>query len=301
MNETQILKLSLIIYAGIFVFALALTAVMAITKRMTHDRNIWIGTLSWFVIFAVFLVADIAGIVPFSILILVISCALVWEFNRAFSLPFWPSTVWAWLVLVLLSLANLSARTDLFWMAFVVGVSAMPALQLFRGTNGFARRSGLSVFSLTYWGLGFYHLALIRGLEGGFGLIVAICSMIALDDNTAYYTGRTIGKRSRKLAPGVSPGKTWVGTISGFLACMVVAFGFSFALGNLSWLEIALVALAVGIAVPLGDLAESAMKRDIGVKDMGWFIPGHGGFCDRFDSWAFAGPVAYYLLYLLTR
>ncbi|MEO0249203.1 MAG: phosphatidate cytidylyltransferase, partial [candidate division WOR-3 bacterium] len=261
MSDMEILRLTLIIYAGIFAFAIGLTALMALTRRMTHDRNIWVGTLSWFFIFAILLAADFAGLIPFSLLVLAISCALVWEFNRASGLRFWSSTAWSWLVLVFISLAHLFGRIDLFWMALVIGAAAMPALQIFHGTDGFVRRAGLSVFSLAYWGLGFYHLALMRGLDRGFGFIIALCSMIALNDNTAYYAGRTLGKRSPKLAPGVSPGKTWVGTIAGFLACVGVAFGFRFALGWLSWAETLLFALVVGIAVPFGDLAESAMKR----------------------------------------
>ena len=77
---------------------------------------------------------------------------------------------------------------------------------------------------------------------------------------------------------------------------MLVAWGFGFALPHLGLAQRLLLGLVVGVAVPVGGLIESAMKRDAGVKDSGTLIPGHGGVMDRFDSWAFSAPILYLLM-----
>jgi phosphatidate cytidylyltransferase len=119
-----------------------------------------------------------------------------------------------------------------------------------------------------------------------------------IGDTGAYYVGRRWGRR--KLAPHVSPGKTWEGAAASAVAG--VAFGLAyipFAIHGTSFLVAGLIALATNVAGQLGDLAESAIKRGAGVKDSGTLLPGHGGFLDRVDSTMFALPVLYTLLSLL--
>jgi phosphatidate cytidylyltransferase len=113
-------------------------------------------------------------------------------------------------------------------------------------------------------------------------------------DSAAYYVGRKFGKH--KLAPVVSPGKSWEGAIASVLGA--VLFGV-FYLGRFvpqiaAW-QVALIAVVASAAGQLGDLAESAMKRGAGVKDSGHLLPGHGGMLDRLDSSLFALPVVYIL------
>lgn len=116
-------------------------------------------------------------------------------------------------------------------------------------------------------------------------------------DTAAYYIGRKLGRH--KLAPVVSPKKTWEGAIASI--AFSVVFGILY-LGNvrpqLAWAEIAIMAVIGNIAGQLGDLAESAIKRGAGVKDSGNLLPGHGGMLDRVDSSLFSLPVIYgiYLL-----
>ena len=113
-------------------------------------------------------------------------------------------------------------------------------------------------------------------------------------DSAAYYVGREFGKH--KLAPVVSPGKSWEGAIASVLGA--VLFGV-FYLGRfvpqIAWWQVALIAVVASAAGQLGDLAESAMKRGAGVKDSGHLLPGHGGMLDRVDSSLFALPVVYIL------
>ena len=116
-------------------------------------------------------------------------------------------------------------------------------------------------------------------------LLVWVC------DSAAYYVGRRFG--SHRLAPVVSPKKTWEGSIGGFVAATVfgaVAGGWWF-VPELGPVRGALVGALASTAGQLGDLVESLWKRGAGVKDSGTFLPGHGGFFDRIDSLLFAGPV----------
>lgn len=109
-------------------------------------------------------------------------------------------------------------------------------------------------------------------------------------DVAAYLVGSAVGRR--RLAPRISPGKTWEGTIAGFAAAAAtsIALGAAYAF---PFSGIALVAVLSGPAALAGDLAESAVKRAAGVKDSGALLPGHGGALDRIDSLLLVGPVVY--------
>jgi len=118
-------------------------------------------------------------------------------------------------------------------------------------------------------------------------------------DTTAYLVGKTWGRH--KMSPFISPKKTWEGAAGGSLASVAGAllaiplFGLPISYG-----AAALLGLAASLAGPMGDLAESIIKRRLGLKDMGNFMPGHGGLLDRVDSMLFTAPTLYYLILLLT-
>ena len=118
-------------------------------------------------------------------------------------------------------------------------------------------------------------------------------------DTGAYYVGRKFGRH--KLAPVVSPGKSWEGAAASVAAGIL--FGVIYlplAIRGTTWLTAALFAVAANVAGQIGDLAESAIKRGANVKDSGSLLPGHGGMLDRLDSTMFALPVLYALLMLRT-
>ena len=119
-------------------------------------------------------------------------------------------------------------------------------------------------------------------------------------DTGAYFVGRAVGRR--KLMPSISPGKTVEGALGGMAATILVAWAYAtLVLEPVSRLALTLggavlVGAAVSIAAQVGDLAESMLKREAGVKDSSGFLPGHGGVLDRIDSLLFVLPVAYLLL-----
>jgi phosphatidate cytidylyltransferase len=123
-----------------------------------------------------------------------------------------------------------------------------------------------------------------------------------MGDTAAYFAGRAWGRA--KLAPSVSPGKTVVGAVAGLIGSTLIAVALSLvvldglAVARVAPLSAAWIGLLLGVAGQLGDLAESMLKRDAGVKDSGTLLPGHGGMLDRVDSLLFSVPAAWGLLAL---
>ncbi len=159
-----------------------------------------------------------------------------------------------------------------------------------------------TLFGVIYPTLLFGFLAQIRFGPGifdedvhGFALAASTLLLVWTTDTLAYFVGRAIGKRP--LAPHISPKKTWAGTVGGAVSAVVVGIVLKFSLiGFLAWTHVLAIALTCGVLGQLGDLAESKMKRMVGVKDSGSVLPGHGGMLDRFDSTILVAPAVY--LYL---
>jgi phosphatidate cytidylyltransferase len=137
---------------------------------------------------------------------------------------------------------------------------------------------------------------LIRTLDGGQLWILALLAAIWGGDTLAYFTGKMVGKR--KLAPGISPGKTVEGAVGGLAGSVLGAYLVFLLFPSLPLPQVLAAGLLAGVFGILGDLFESSLKRQGGIKDSGAVIPGHGGVLDRFDSMIFAAPVVYYMLTL---
>jgi len=135
-------------------------------------------------------------------------------------------------------------------------------------------------------------IALLIQPEGGWIRVFIFLAALSGNDTGALLVGMLIGRH--KLAPRISPKKTWEGAIGGILIGTGAAAGVSYWLmKDEDWRIGVVVGAAVTIAAIFGDLVESAIKRDLGIKDMGNVLPGHGGILDRMDSALLAGPVAY--------
>jgi CDP-diglyceride synthetase len=143
---------------------------------------------------------------------------------------------------------------------------------------------------------GFAGLILAR--PDGIGLILGVVLCCVAYDIGGYLAGSRFGRRH--IAPSISPNKTAEGLLAGMGASIVIGF---ILVGSISpWGRFNALALGVVVAVlaPLGDLCESLIKRDLGVKDLGGLLPGHGGVLDRFDAMLFSLPAVYYLIKLLS-
>jgi phosphatidate cytidylyltransferase len=228
-----------------------------------------------------------------------------------------------------LQLANLSgAKIPLWWMAaatamiFVVTFAwpteaQLPVLSalafLLFAVSGFLAPlarvlpdTAAGLFGLVYIAYPLSLLPLIWNRDDGKALLVFLMLCVWAGDVAALYIGKNFGKN--KLAPRLSPGKTWEGSVASLLGSMLVAacvFWIGDALsarGNTIlhiqeplW-QLMLLAVVLNAAAQLGDLLESAIKRGAGVKDSGTMLPGHGGVLDRIDALLLAAPVLWYAM-----
>lgn len=161
-------------------------------------------------------------------------------------------------------------------------------------------RMGVTLFGVIWIVGGTAYLVLLRALEHGVALLILALGVTWLNDTFAYAVGRLVGRH--KLAPRISPNKTIEGAVGGLVGSVLFAIGVK--IYNPEWLhlrEAVILGLVIGLAGQFGDLIESAVKRDLRVKDSGRILPGHGGILDRFDSLFLAGMVTYWATWLLLR
>ncbi len=132
----------------------------------------------------------------------------------------------------------------------------------------------------------FVSLLVLRAAPGGFANVLFVLLVVWAGDIGAYLVGPLLG--GPRLAPSVSPGKTWSGAAGGLLAAILAGA----AVGHTNPVLAGILAALLGIVAQAGDLFESAIKRQFGAKDSGWIIPGHGGLFDRLDGLLAAAPAA---------
>ena len=146
---------------------------------------------------------------------------------------------------------------------------------------------------LSYW-------LSLRGLDDGRIWVYLAVLTIFANDTGAFFIGRSMGKH--KLAPAISPAKTWEGAIGGLVSAILGAIIIVLILNHFypfvfKYWQIVLLGFLVSLFAQLGDLVESLLKRNMGTKESGYLLPGHGGILDRFDSLIFVGPVIYYFVF----
>ncbi len=186
-------------------------------------------------------------------------------------------------------------------LALYGGILLVSALHVVRGQHSVAGLAS-SAFGVFYVGWFGSHVTLMHGTpEIGPGLVTILFAAVILTDSAAFFTGSLIGKH--KLAPKVSPNKTWEGAVGGFAFALIGMLVLYFLRAKFDWAVLPewplynylLAGALLSITSQIGDLAESCLKRDAGVKDSGIVFPGHGGVLDRCDGLLFAAPVLYYI------
>ncbi|MEN6328290.1 MAG: phosphatidate cytidylyltransferase [Syntrophomonas sp.] len=158
----------------------------------------------------------------------------------------------------------------------------------------------LSLTGAFYLGGLLYYPIKIATLREPFLVILLVFLLTWTSDTGGYIGGRLLGKH--KLAPRLSPGKTWEGAVGAIIFPIIAAGCFSvMAMKNVSPAYVLILGLLVGVTAQFGDLFMSSIKRYFEVKDSGWIIPGHGGVLDRFDSFLMVAPVVYYYFQFFIR
>ena len=252
---------------------------------------------------------------PFALLTIALIGAAGWEWGRLCGLPGWANILsGVALALGCLAMAPLGGGIGgavvpaEAWGGVTVLWVIGGALALRAGPEGFRKVSGALRFVIGWVLIGAAWAGLMASWERGLAYLATVCALVWAADIFAYFGGRALGKR--KLAPTISPGKSWEGAISGLVAVIVLAVIVVVVTarphGNLYWLLreryglIGMIASCVGLVAlaVVGDLVESLAKRAAGIKDSSNLLPGHGGVLDRIDALLPVFPAALALVTL---
>ena len=219
----------------------------------------------------------------------------LWELTRALEtrgirLPLIPVAAGG---AVMLGLAYDSGERPLL-AALAVTVIAVMAWRMTGGSAGYLRDVTAGVFTLVYLPLMASFVALMLAAPDGSRRVLAWIVVTVCSDIGGYLVGSLLGRHP--MAAAISPHKTWEGFAGSALACVVAGVLLLTLLLHGTWWQGVLLGVAAVGAATLGDLAESMIKRDLQIKDMGTVLPGHGGILDRADSLLLTAPVVWLLL-----
>ncbi len=243
-----------------------------IAAAAPRRSDLGLRTVTGLVLVAVATLCLVVGGTPFWTLVLAAALTMTVEWAGMIAAPRWQ--VWLAIVGVLFAMLLEHPAADTPDVAGVIGLGLASLLVL-----AVARAPRLAL-GMLYAGLPALALLYLQGQYDGIGLTLWTLAIVWATDIGAYFAGRRIG--GPKLAPVLSPNKTWAGLIGGMVCAIVVGF----VLARVLHVPLRLAACAgvLAIAAQGGDLYESAMKRRAGVKDSGRILPGHGGVMDRLDG-----------------
>ena len=176
---------------------------------------------------------------------------------------------------------------------YVIGaVLLVPILR--NRSKGQLQQVALAIVGFVYFGWMFSHLGYLANLPNAYGYILYLIFAVEINDVAAFTCGKIFGKH--KLRENVSPNKTIEGALGAVAISMLIPWLVSFSFPHFDPLHLILAGLIVGVGGQLGDLVISYIKRDIGIKDMGSVIRGHGGILDRVDSMIFVAPIFFHMV-----
>lgn len=251
----------------------------------------------------VILLAGYLGGYYFLIFVLIISLASFYEFavlcrKKGINTNLLLSSI----IIFILIVNQFKHFADVYSIIIVSSLLLLIA-ELFRNKGPAILNLGAAYLGIFYIGLFSTSILALRefypnieGLyeKGGY-LIISILASIWLGDSAAYYGGTALGKH--KLFPRVSPKKSWEGAVFGFIFSIAAMILAKLIIAQfLSWANVIVIGIIIGVIGQVGDLVESLFKRDAEVKDSSALIPGHGGVFDRFDSLLFVAPAVWFYL-----
>lgn len=258
---------------------------------VTGRTNLQQRILSAIVLVALTLALSWAGGVWFRLLASAIAAAILYEWLIMMRGEVAPRQRMLIVVSIAALLLGLLFGVSALLLMVLLAIATIAVAALGSSVRG---RAWLAV-GLAYAGIFAIALSGLRGSEyAGLAAVIFLFAIVWATDIFAYVVGRTLG--GPKLAPRISPGKTWSGAIGGAVFGLAAGLAAAFALGtHLNVLFIAVLSLLLSVASQIGDLFESALKRRFGAKDSGALIPGHGGVMDRVDGLVAAALLMYAL------
>lgn len=262
-------------------------------------QSIWATYRGWLIMAPAVLGCIFAGrgttIVFFSLL----AIFGVREFARATGLyRDWWMTGTVYVGIVAVSVVTLMADPftgqpgwlGLFMTLPVYAIALLLVIPILRNrTHGQLQAVSLAIVSFIYIGWMFGHLGFLANSNHPYGYLLYIIFAVEINDVAAFTFGRLFGRH--RLRSQISPNKTWEGSLGALAVSMAMPWVLGFSFPHFGPVQRVLTGLIVGIGGQLGDLSISFVKRDLGIKDLGATIPGHGGILDRIDSLIFVAPL----------
>jgi phosphatidate cytidylyltransferase len=301
MWHSEIFRAYLFILAGLLAVVGALLGLLTWGFKK-HLDSIWLTYRSWVVMIFIGMGAVLLGQTPTIILLVLLAVFGFKEFARATGLyEDWWMTGAAYLAIIALGVAagvpaaggTSSAQWNRFLSIPMFATAAFLVIPIIRNrTQSQLQAMALTLFGFTCIGWMFLHLLFLARQRETLGHLLFLVTAVELSDVAAFTCGKIFGASGRHLLRGkISPGKTWEGALGGLAVAMALPWMMRFSFPLFGPPQLILTGLIVGVGGQLGDLAVSVIKRDLGQKDMGTAIPGHGGILDRIDSLSFAAPL----------
>jgi phosphatidate cytidylyltransferase len=267
--------------------------------------SIWSTYRSWLVMAPVGLAAVFAGRIPTNLGVTVLAIFGFKEFARASGLyrDWWMTgTVYAGIIAVgiaslILQPQRLEPGSGWYGLFVAIPVFAIALILLVpilrNRARGELQRMSLGIIGFVYIGWMFGHLGFLANAANAYGYVIYVVFATELNDIAAFTFGRLFGRHP--LRSEISPKKTWEGALGALAFSMILPWLLRFSFPDFGPSQLILAGLIVGIGGQLGDLSISVIKRDIGTKDMGALIPGHGGILDRIDSLIYVAPLFFHM------
>jgi phosphatidate cytidylyltransferase len=251
--------------------------------------------LTWAIMIPALMVPIWLGPVAWIVTVLLISVYGFKEFAKGTGLyERKPYCVIVYLVMLLIAVAGILNRYGLF-MAFPIwGVAAITTVPVFSNrSEGAIQDISLSVIGLVYFGWFLGHLGFLARSQYGMGYLLFVLIFTQLNDVLCFLWGKLFGKTP---FTELSPKKTLEGSFLGFLTSLGLAFlNWKIVFPHFQWWVVALTGFVISFGGQMGDLVMSSFKRDLGVKDFGTLLPGHGGILDRVDSMVWVAPIFFHM------
>jgi len=304
-NNDLLIVVSLIF--GILTFATILFYVVGKIKPKANLKELKARTKSWWFMATIFILATIVNTTISYIAIAFLSFV---AFRELYSLLGFRDSDRRAIFWAFISIPIQYYLAFIGWYgAFIIFIPVvmfliLPLRLVLKGnTDGIVKSMSLLQWTLMLTVFGISHMAYLLSLpeiggfnSGGRGLLLFLVFLTEINDVMQFTWGKLLGKH--KIIPKISPNKTWEGFIGGLISTTIIGYFLAF-LTPLSTTQVLFVSFMIAFSGFVGDIVVSSVKRDIGVKDMGNSIPGHGGVLDRIDSLAYTAPVFFHIVFYL--
>jgi len=291
------IRMFLLVWAVFIGCTIPLVILSFVRRAKGKDvRSMWVKYGAWFIMVPVVTLPMFLGRWGMQAAFLVLSLLAFEEFSRAVGIRDEPSRLWlARAAIVLIYLPVFASWYCLFMAMPAYLILLVLLLPILRDRyEGMVRRTCLTVLGVLYFGWFLAHLAYLMNTETGRELVLAFLLVVVMNDASAYLVGSSFGRH--RLAPRLSPKKTIEGSVGALAVAMGVMFAVRFAFEGITLAHTIALGFLLAFGGTCGDLAISLIKRDVGIKDTGSLIPGHGGLLDRLDSILFAAPIFFHFL-----